>query len=300
MRQSQLFTKTSKTISQEEVSVNAQLLLRGGFIDKLFAGVYTMLPLGFRVLTKIETIIREEMNRVGGQEVLMPALNPKENWVVTGRWDTFDVLFKLTGSGDKEYALGASHEEVVTPLVQKFVFSYKDLPQAVYQMQTKFRNEARAKSGILRGREFRMKDLYSFHHNQQNLDEYYERMIEAYFRVYTRCGIREKTYLTFASGGTFSKYSHEYQTITEAGEDSIYICDTCNIAFNSEIIEDVNHACNQCQNKELREAKAIEVGNIFKLGTKYSAPFGFSYSDENNNQQPVIMGCYGIGSSRVM
>lgn len=300
MRQSQLFTKTQKQISEDEVSINAQLLLRAGFVDRLFAGVYTILPLGLRVLTKIENIIREEMNRVGGQEILMPALHPKENWDVTGRWDVVDVLFKLNGSGDKEYALGATHEEIVTPLMKRFLLSYKDLPRAVYQMQTKFRNEARAKSGILRGREFRMKDLYSFHANQENLDEYYERMTEAYFRVYTRCGLREKTYLTFASGGAFSKYSHEYQTITEAGEDLIYICEKCQIAANKEILADVDNACPQCKNKELKEQKAIEVGNIFKLGTRFSEPFDLRFMDETGQEKPVIMGCYGLGPSRVM
>lgn len=300
MRQTQLFTKTAKDVSKEEVSANAQLLLRAGFVDRLFAGVYTFLPLGLRTLAKIENIIREEMNRVGGQEILLPALHPKENWETTGRWNEVDVLFKLMGSGDKEYALGATHEEIVTPTVQKFVNSYKDLPRAVYQIQTKFRNEARAKSGILRGREFRMKDLYSFHANQADLDQYYDQMIEAYFRVYERCGLRAKTYLTYASGGAFSKYSHEYQTVTDAGEDLIYICDKCEVAVNKEILADLKSACPQCQNAELREAKAIEVGNIFKLGTRFSEPFGFTFADENNQAQPVIMGCYGIGPSRVM
>lgn len=300
MRQSHLFTKTAKDVSKEEVSANAQLLLRAGFVDRLFAGVYTFLPLGLRTLTKIENIIREEMNRVGGQEILLPALHPKENWETTGRWNEVDVLFKLMGSGDKEYALGATHEEIVTPTVQKFVNSYKDLPRAVYQIQTKFRNEARAKSGILRGREFRMKDLYSFHANQADLDQYYDQMTEAYFRVYERCGLRAKTYLTYASGGAFSKYSHEYQTVTEAGEDLIYVCAKCDIAVNKEILADLKNACPQCQNSDLREEKAIEVGNIFKLGTRFSEPFGFTFADENNQAQPVIMGCYGIGPSRVM
>jgi prolyl-tRNA synthetase len=300
MRQSQLFTTTQKQVAAEEVSINAQLLLRAGYIDRLFAGVYSFLPLGLRVLTKIETIVREEMNKIDGQEILMPALNPKENWVTTGRWDGLDVLFKLPGAGDKEYALAATHEEVVTPLLKKFVFSYKNLPQSVYQLQTKFRNEARAKSGVLRGREFRMKDMYSFHTNQADLDAYYERVTEAYFRIYTRCGIRLQTYLTFASGGTFSKYSHEYQTVTDAGEDLIYICDHCQIAANKEIIADIDNACPQCKGTILREAKAIEVGNIFKLGTKYSAPFDFNFIDENNTSNPVIMGCYGMGPSRVL
>lgn len=300
MRQSKLYTKTQKNISEDEISRNAQLLTRAGFVDRLFAGVYSFLPLGLRVLTNIENIIREEMNRVGGQEILMPALHPKENWVTTGRWDELDVLFKLNGAGEREYALGATHEEIVTPLVQKNVFSYKDLPQAVYQLQTKFRNEVRAKSGILRGREFRMKDLYSFHANQADLDAYYDQVTEAYFRIFSRLGLGESTYLTYASGGTFSKYSHEFQTATEAGEDLIYICDDCTVAINKEVIEDLKSSCPQCKKGNLREAKAIEVGNIFKLGTKYSAPFEFTFVDENNAQQPVLMGCYGIGPSRIL
>ncbi|MEK7643740.1 MAG: aminoacyl--tRNA ligase-related protein [Patescibacteria group bacterium] len=300
MRQSLLFTKTRKDISKEDVSVNANLLTRGGFIDRLSAGVYTFLPLGLRVLNKIEQIVREEMDRVGGMEVLMPALQPKENWEATGRWSTFDVLFKIKDSNDKENALGATHEEVVTPLLQKFVHSYKDLPKAVYQIQTKFRNETRPKSGLLRGREFRMKDLYSFHANTVELDSYYEKVQEAYARIYLRCGMAGITYLTFASGGTFSKYSHEYQTITDAGEDIIYVCTKCNVAINREIMNDLDNQCVSCKSKDLQEKKAIEVGNIFKLGTKYSDAFGFEYVDENGQSRPVIMGCYGLGPTRIM
>lgn len=300
MRQSHLFTKTLKEAPKDEVSQNAKLLIRGGFVDKLFSGVYTMLPLGYRVLTKIEQIIREEMDRIGGQEIFMPALHPKENWEKTKRWNGLTVLFKLIDNGDKEYALGATHEEVVTPLAQKFIVSYKDLPKAVYQIQTKFRDEPRAKSGILRGREFRMKDLYSFHSSTVELDEYYKKAQEAYFRVYERCGIRQMTYLTFASGGTFSKYSHEYQTVTSAGEDIIYVCPHCDIAVNREIFAEVGNKCPQCDATDLREEKAIEVGNIFKLGTKYSDAFDFNFVNENGQSEPVIMGCYGIGSTRIL
>lgn len=300
MKQSQLFTKTVKDVSKEEVSKNAQLLLRGGFVDRLSAGIYSYLPLGLRVLQKIEHIVREEMNVVGGQEILMPALHPRENWDTTGRWDVVDVLFKLTGHGEKEYALGATHEEIVTPLVQKFAVSYKDLPIAVYQMQTKFRNEARAKSGILRGREFRMKDMYSFHTSQEDLDVYYDQVKAAYERVYARCGLGDITYFTYASGGAFSKYSHEFQTLTEAGEDLISVCDKCRVAVNKEILEDVNNSCPECGNVSLVEKKAIEVGNIFKLGTKFSDAFKFVFADENGEKKSVIMGCYGIGPSRVM
>lgn len=300
MRQSQLVSKTLKEISKDEVSLNAQLLLRAGFIDKLMAGVYSFLPLGLRVLSKIENIIREEMDAIGAQEILMPALHPRENWDTTKRWDVVDVLFKLKGAGEKDLALGATHEEIVTPLVQKFAFSYKDLPQAVYQIQTKFRNEPRAKSGILRGREFRMKDLYSFHTAQQELDEYYEKVTESYKKIYQRLGIGEMTYITYASGGAFSKYSHEFQTLTDAGEDTIYVCDKCTIAVNKEILEDLQSKCPQCGNSTLQEKKAIEVGNIFKLGSRFSDAFEFTVVGKDGTPEKVVMGCYGIGPSRIL
>jgi len=224
----------------------------------------------------------------------MPALTPKENWEKTGRWDGLDVLFHLKGVGDKDYALGATHEEVVTPLLQKFVSSYKDLPQAVYQIQDKFRNEARAKSGLLRGREFSMKDLYSFHADVDDLDRYYEIVKEAYVRIFNSCGLDAK--IVEASGGTFSKYSHEFQVLTENGEDLVYSCSKCNIHRNKEIIESENCDCGQ----KWEINKAIEVGNIFKLKTKYSAAFGFKYTNIEGKEADVQMGCYGIGPSRIV
>lgn len=295
MRQTQLFTKTLREAPKDEISLNAQLLIRAGFIDKLMAGVYTYLPLGLRVLNKIQNIVREEMNAIGGQEILMPALTPKENWEATGRWDKIDVLFKLEGAGKKELALGSTHEEVVTPLVKKFVKSYKDLPVAVYQIQNKFRNEPRAKSGLLRGREFNMKDLYSFHCDEQDLENYYEKSKEAYLKIFRRCGLEAE--IVEASGGVFSQFSHEFQVFTEFGEDDVYFCGNCQRHQNKELATD--STCPYCQQKrELK--KAIEVGNIFKLKTKFSAPFDFKYVDEAGKQQAVIMGCYGIGPSRVM
>ncbi len=299
MRQSQLFTKTIKETLKDETSVNAQYLMRAGFIDKLGAGIYTFLPLGVRVHNKIKEIVREEMNAIGGQEILMPALTPKENWVKTDRWDNFDALFKLQGHDKKEYALGATHEEIVTPLVKKFVFSYKELPAYVYQIQTKFRNELRAKSGLIRGREFSMKDLYSFHKTEEDLEKYYEISKKAYFNVFNRCGLGNITYLTFASGGAFSKYSHEFQTLSKTGEDTIYICEKCKVAINKEIIHE-QKACPLCKNKDLKEDNAVEVGNIFKLKTKFSEAFEFKYADEDGKQKDVLMGCYGIGPSRIM
>lgn len=300
MRLSTLFTRTLKEAPKDELSVNARLLMQAGFIDKLTAGVYTYLPLGLRVLNKIANVIRAEIDKVGGQEILMPALTPKNIWETTGRWASFDALFRLVGVDNKEYALGATHEEVVVPLAKQHVFSYKDLPVYIYQIQDKFRNEKRAKSGILRGREFIMKDLYSFHTDEADLDEYYKTMQKVYFKIFERCGLLDKTYLAFASGGSFAKYSHEFQTITPAGEDEIYVCDNCQIAVNAEILSELNRQCPNCGSQKLRAEKAIEVGNIFKLGTKYSEPFGLGYFDEAGNKQPVIMGCYGIGLSRVL
>lgn len=300
MRQSQLFTKTIKNVPKDETSFNAQTLIRAGFIDKVSAGVYTYLPMGLKVLNKINDVIRSEMNAIGGQEILMPALVPKDLWDTTERWNKIDVLFKLIGADKKEYALGATHEEVVTPLAKKYIFSYKELPISIYQIQTKFRNELRAKAGLIRGREFLMKDLYSFHTDQDDLDKYYLKAQDAYNKVYKRCGLGERTYLTYASGGVFSKYSHEYQTLTEVGEDSIYICDGCHIAINREIIEDQKHRCPICGNDNLREEKAVEVGNIFKLGNRFSSSFGFQYTDNDGKNNDVIMGCYGIGPSRIL
>lgn len=298
MRQSTLFTKTRKTAPKDEVAKNAQLLIRAGFIHKEMAGVYSYLPLGYRVLKNIEQIIREEMDAVGGQEMLMSALHPRENWEATGRWDGLDVLFKLKDGLEREYALGATHEEIITPLAKEYISSYRDLPFAAYQFQNKFRAEIRSKSGIMRGREFMMKDLYSFHVDQADLDTYYDRVIAAYHKIFERCGIGDRTYLTYASGGTFSKYSHEFQSLTEAGEDSIHLCETCKVAVNEEIIAE-QPKCPTCGGA-LKTATAVEVGNIFKLGTKYSSAFNLTFKDESGTDKPVIMGCYGIGLGRVM
>ena len=300
MLQSKLLPKTRKEAPKDEVSLNARLLIRAGFIDKLMAGVYTILPLGLRVMKKIENVIRSEMEAAGGQELLMPALQPKENWQKTGRWETLDSLFRFTSHYSKiDFALGPTHEEIISPLVKKFNLSYRDLPVSLFQFQTKFRDEKRAKSGILRGREFLMKDLYSFHSDEKDADDYYEKMKGYYENIFNRCGIGEKTYLTFASGGSFSKYSHEYQTITNAGEDTIYICDKCKVAINKEIAGETP-TCPQCGNKDLKENKSIEVGNIFSLKTKFSEPFDLKFTDENGQERLMIMGCYGIGVSRLM
>ncbi|MDA1334664.1 MAG: His/Gly/Thr/Pro-type tRNA ligase C-terminal domain-containing protein [bacterium] len=300
MLQSSLFTKTLREAPKDEQARNAQFLVRGGYVDKLMAGVYSFLPLGLRVLSNIERIIREEMNAIGGQEVRMPALHPIENYKTTGRED-IDVLFHLETNTGQNMVLGQSHEEVVVPLVKKYVESYRDLPVSVYQIQTKFRNELRPKSGIFRGREFLMKDLYSFHADEKDFEVYYEKAKEAYTKVFERVGLGKSTLMTFASGGTFSKYSHEYQTITDAGEDDIYICKACNIAVNKEVMGDLEGTCPKCKEKLPTEAtRAIEVGNIFPLKSKYSDAFQLTYKDKEGKPRPVIMGCYGIGLSRLM
>jgi prolyl-tRNA synthetase len=299
MKQSFLFTKTIKELPKDETSYNAQTLIRAGFVDKLGAGVYTFLPLGLRVLDKINDIVREEIDAIGGQEILMPALIPKDPWQITNRWDGFDALFKLSGSDGRDYALGATHEEVVTPLAKRFSFSYKDFPFAVYQIQTKFRNEKRAKAGLLRGREFSMKDLYSFHTSNEDLELYYEKVKEAYFKIYDRLGLGGITVLTYASGGAFSPYSHEFQTFCDFGEDVIYFCDKCKVAVNKELIDEQG-SCPECGNKDLKEKRAIEVGNIFKLGTKFSEAFNYYFIDESGQKKNIIMGCYGIGPSRIL
>ncbi len=298
MKQSELFTKTLKKAPKDEQGDSARLLIQAGFIDKLFAGVYSILPLGWRVTKKIENIIREEVNSIGGQEIFMPALHPLENYKKTGR-DKMDILFRTELKNKMKLVLGQSHEEVITPLMKKYISSYKDLPKAVYQFQTKFRNELRAKSGIIRTREFLMKDLYSFHTDQKDLDEYYESARRAYFKIFERCGIGEKTYYTYASGGTFSKYSHEFQTITPAGEDLIYICQNCNLAINREIKNEIKK-CPKCGNSNFEKKKVIEVGNIFKLGTKFSKSFNFQFTNKKGQKQDVFMGCYGIGLGRLM
>lgn len=300
MRQSMLFTKTERVPPSDEPSSNARLLQQAGFIDKLAAGIYSYCPLGLRVLQAIQQIVREEMRSLGAQEILMPALHPKQPWAVTGRWQDPGpaVMFQWEDPDGHAFGLGWTHEEIVTPLAKRFIHSYRDLPFSVFQIQDKFRNEPRAKSGLLRGREFSMKDLYSFHHDALELDKFYDQTIQAYQRVFKRCGLN--AVLTEASGGPFSKYSHEFQVVTPHGEDVIVMCTKCSYAQNREIATgSAATTCTKCGGK-MQERKAIEVGNIFKLGTRYADAFKVTYVDERGKSQPVWMGCYGIGPSRVM
>jgi prolyl-tRNA synthetase len=300
MKLSQTSFKTSKTLSGDGDSLNYQLLTRAGFVDQLMAGVYTYLPLGLRVLRRIEQIVREEMNGLGAEEILMPMLHPKEPWTKTGGWDNIDVLFKIKSRTGSDYALGQSEEEVVTPLVMSRAQSYKQYPIKVYQIHWKFRDELRAKSGIMRGREFFMKDMYSFHTSQEDFDKFYAEVKAAYLRIYSRLGLTAK--VTEASGGAFTKkVSYEFMVLTDAGEDDILYCEECDFCVNVEIAKvKVGEKCPSCSKDELKQARASEVGNVFDLGKKFSEDFDMGYVDEHDKKQFPVMGCYGIGISRVM
>lgn len=302
MRISELFTKTSKNIPAGEVAKNAQLLIRAGFIYKVMSGVYAYTSLGLRVLEKIKQIIREEMNSVGGQELVMSSLQKKETWEVTSRWDdeVVDMWFKSELKDGTKVGFAWSHEEAIIEMLKQYIKSYKDLPISVYQFQTKFRNELRSKSGIMRGREFIMKDMYSCSIDQENHDKLYQSTIDAYDRVFERLGIGTDTYMTFASGGAFTQFSHEFQTTCDAGEDTIFIHKDKNIAINREVMDDENLNRLGIKRDELEEVKTAEIGNIFNFGTKKSEDTDFSFTNADGKKQFVYFGSYGIGVTRVM
>ncbi|HEY4499156.1 MAG TPA: aminoacyl--tRNA ligase-related protein [Candidatus Paceibacterota bacterium] len=301
MRQSELFSKTRREGPKDEVSKNAKLLIQGGFIHKEMAGVYSFLPLGLRVLNNIVRVIREEMNAIGGQELFLTALQSKEVWESTGRWSDKAVTnwFKTALIAGGEVGLSFTHEEPITCLMRDHIRSFRDLPVFAYQFQTKFRNEERAKSGLMRTREFLMKDLYSFSRDTEEHQKFYDVVKESYKKVFERLGLGPFTHLTYASGGSFSRYSHEFQVVSEAGEDTIHLCKECSVAVNSEIIQE-RSSCPSCGNTKLIETKAVEVGNIFSLGTRFSEAFGLSFVNERNESMPVVMGSYGIGPARVL
>lgn len=301
MRISQLFTKTSKEVPADETSKNAQLLIRAGFVYKVMAGVYAYTPLGLRVLEKIKQIVREEMNAVEGQEIIMSSLQRKETWEGTGRWDdeVVDVWFKSKLKDDTEVGFGWSHEEAILEMMQQFIKSYKDLPTSVYQFQTKLRNELRAKSGIMRGREFVMKDMYSLHATEADMDAYYDKVIEAYKRCYDRFGLGDSTFVTFASGGAFTKFSHEFQAICEAGEDVLYVNDDLTVAVNEEVLDDATAELG-VDKTTLKPVKSAEVGNIFKFGTDKAEQMKVTFTDSDGTQKPIYLASYGIGITRVM
>ncbi|MBQ3470319.1 prolyl-tRNA synthetase [Candidatus Saccharibacteria bacterium] len=302
MRLSKTFVKTLREAPKDETARNGALLVRAGYVHKEMAGVYDYLPLGMRVIEKIKNIIREELNKIGCQEVLLSTLQNPEPWEKTGRFDDqeVDIWFKTELASGGILGLAPTHEEPMTNLLKTYISSYKDLPLYVYQFQTKFRNELRAKSGILRGREFLMKDLYSFHTSEEDLDKFYEEVEKAYDRIYARVGLGDCTFKTFASGGIFSKYSHEYQTILPVGEDTIYYNSDKSLVFNKEVFNDEVLKEFGVSKEDFEETTAAEVGNIFKLKFKYSEPLGLRYIDEENKPQTVYMGCYGIGVSRLM
>ena len=301
MLQTKLFTRTKKEAPSDEVSKNAKLLIKAGFIHKEMAGVYSFLPLGLKVLKKIENIIREEMNAIGGQEVSMSVLQDKNLWEKTDRWEDqkVDAWFKTKLKSGTELGLGFTHEEPLTVIMKSFISSYRDLPKYVYQFQNKFRNETRAKSGLLRGREFLMKDLYSFHESEDDMLNYYDKTKDAYFKIFNRCGL--DAIYTKAAGGAFTaSYTHEFQVVAPVGEDTIFVCDQCRYAENKEISNlKEGDSCPLCKGK-IKKEKSIEVGNIFPLGTKYSEPIGLTYKAEGGEERGVVMGSYGIGLPRLM
>jgi prolyl-tRNA synthetase len=302
MRVTHLFTKTTKNAPADEVAKNAQLLIRAGYVYKVMAGVYAYTPLGLRVVENIKQIVREEMNAIGGQELIMTGLQPKDIWEKTTRWgdDVVDIWFKTKLKDDTEIGLAWSHEEAILTMMKQYIQSYKDLPVYVYQFQTKFRNELRAKSGIMRGREFVMKDMYSLSTDEAQHEAFYQKTIEAYKRIYDRLGIGEDTYVTFASGGAFTKFSHEFQTICDAGEDIIYLHREKNIAINEEVLNEETLATLGIKREELEEVKTAEVGNIFNFGREKAEQMDVTFVDENDERKAVFLGSYGVGITRVM
>jgi prolyl-tRNA synthetase len=301
MLQSMLFPKTIKDDPKDAESVNHKLLVRAGFIDQLMSGSWTLLPMGLRVVSKINNIIREEMNAIGGQEMLVPLLHPKSVWNETGRWDkASEIMYKFKDAKEREFVLSFTAEEIIMDVLRKSVVSYQDLPVYVYQFSTKFRNELRARSGILRGREFMMKDLYSAHVSEEDLMDYYEKAKSAYKKIFDRLGFKYR--ITEADGGVFTdKNTHEYQVLADSGEDTIYYCDKCDWGVNEELAGDnLPEACPKCGSGKIIKAKSIEVGNIFPLGDWYAKKMNFYYTDEKGDKKPVWFGSYGIGPTRVM
>jgi prolyl-tRNA synthetase len=302
MRQSQLFTKTSKQVPADETALNAQLLIRAGFIYKEMAGVYGYLPLGLKVVENIKQIVREEMNALGSLEIIMTNLQRQELWETTDRWndELVDIWFKTKLKSGSEVGLAWSHEEPITHMMKNYISSYRDLPTSVYQFQTKLRNELRAKSGIMRGREFVMKDMYTYSRNDEEHKKIYDAATAAYLKVFDRVGIGEHTFLTYASGGSFTQFSHEFQTITDAGEDIIYLDRGKKLAINKEVYND--EIINQLglNKANIQEIKASEVGNIFSFGGTKSEQLGLYFTDQDGEDKPVILGSYGIGITRLM
>lgn len=299
LRQSSLVSRTLRAAPAEETSKSSQFLLRGGYIDKTGSGIYSLLPLGLRVVDKIERLVSDGMRDLGSQRLAFPILQPRAMLEQTGRWG-IDVLYKMKGRGDKDLSLAFTHEENCAHYMGRVIHSYHDLPASVFQINTKFRDEPRAKNGIMRGKEFRMKDMYSFHASQEDLNQYYDLAHLKYMEIFRELGLGDRTFLTFASGGDYAKYSHEYQTICDIGEDTIHLCQDSGIAINKEILDDLGGKCPVSGSSNLTEHRAVEVGNIFKLGTRFTNAYGYRYLDASGNPQPIYMASYGIGITRIV
>ncbi len=300
MKLSNLAIKPRKNPPSDADTINHQLLVQAGYVRQLMAGVYTYTPLGLKTLNKVRNVIRKAMNNIGGQEILMPLLHPSNIWKQSGAWDGIDVLFKIKSRTGRDYALAQSHEEVVTPFAKDAIESYRDLPLSLYQIQWHFRDELRAKSGILRGREFEMKDMYSFHESRADFEKYYQQVKDAYIEAYKQVGLTAKA--TEAAGGSFSdKISYEFMVLTDAGEDDILYCPSCEFCVNQEIAKvKIGDDCPKCSSAKLKKATASEVGNVFDLGKKYAKDFDLTYMDQNGEHQYPFMGCYGWGTTRTM
>ncbi|HPD55423.1 MAG TPA: His/Gly/Thr/Pro-type tRNA ligase C-terminal domain-containing protein [Candidatus Paceibacterota bacterium] len=300
MLESKAFVSINRGTVEDETVLNAQLLIKGGFVEKVMPGIYVYLPLGWRVYKKIETIIRTEMFKIGGEEVFLSALLPKELWIKSGRWEAFgDILMKVNDRDGREYVLGPTHEELIAELAKKYILTYRDLPKAIFQIQEKFRDEQEVKSGLLKTKEFIMKDLYSFHATRQDLDFFYEEMKKSYINIFNQCGL--KSYIVEAAGGNFTDENvHEFMLKTEAGEETTVFCELCDFAQNKQLKEaEGRDQCPRCGGL-LKEEKTVELGNIFKLGTKFSENTGAYFVDRDGEKKPILMGCYGIGLSRLM
>lgn len=300
MKQSMMFIPTLRENPKDAEALSHKLMLRGGYIKQTAAGVYTYLPLSYRIIKKIESIVREEMDALECSELLMPALQPSDLWKESGRWDAYGPeLMRLNDRNNRDFCLGPTHEEVITFVVREYLNSYKKMPLALYQIQTKFRDEMRPRFGLMRGREFIMKDLYTFHTNDKDLDKWYDGIRDAYFRIFDRCGL--KTRLVVSDTGQMGgKESAEFMVLSEVGEDTIVYSDESDFAANYEVFELDEGAPSPDGKGKIKHAKGIEVGNIFKLGTRYSSTMNAFFIDEKQKKLPIIMGCYGLGISRVL
>ncbi|MEA1909718.1 MAG: aminoacyl--tRNA ligase-related protein [Patescibacteria group bacterium] len=307
MKYSDSFIKTSKEAPKEANTISHKLLMRGTFIHPLGAGFYSLLPLGFKVYRKIYDIITEELNNIGTEDMMMPVVHPARVWKETGRFDEVGPeLWKIKNRSDEDFVLAMTHEEVVTDAAKGIISSYKDLPKLVGQIQTKVRDEVRARGGLLRTKEFTMQDAYSFDKDEAGLDEVYNKFIEAYKNIFSRVGV-ETVMIESDTGAMGGSCAHEFMMIATSGEDKIVTCQDCGHAVNAEVLgiakegaEDPVVECKKCQSNNCEFKRGIEVGNIFKLGTKYSKPLKLMFTDEDNTQKPVIMGSYGIGLERLL